>query len=149
MSSHHYISPTGTHNISTISVTPIIPISASETSDSSVTVATQQINAIITQIVSQISLKQVPNTSNLLSYVTQIMELIELIPNLTSAQKLYILGQVISSIIGTSNIPDTEKVSLQALASILIPTFASIVCSAASGNLNINKVCTSCVGCFK
>jgi hypothetical protein len=113
-------------------------------------VVTFDLSTIINQIVGLVSQHSTPSVANLLSYGVEVMQLIENVPQLTGPQKLQVLLAVINTIISGSTLSAPEQSALMSLASFLLPSFASIVCAAASGVYNINKKieegCSSCWG---
>lgn len=118
---------------------PPAPTTGIATSTLTQGVITSNLNALVSQITGLVSKHTTPSPANILSYSVEAMQIIENVPQLTGAQKLQVLQAVINSVIQNSSLSAAEQSSLEALAGFVLPPFASIICQAAKGILNINK----------
>lgn len=103
------------------------------------TASVDQATTIATTVFNQLSSHTPLNVGSILVYAIESMQLIEKVSGLTGQQKFSLLGNVLTQIINNSSLSQDLKTEINAVVTAIIPTFATIVCKAAKGLLELNQ----------
>lgn len=123
-------------------------LSATGTSGSSSNTNTV-VSSLVSQVVSQLQQKGTPSLVNILGISLDAMQIVEAMPSLTGPQKLSLVMSAVTTLINSSSLGSEEKSMLNSLVSALLPSFAGLITTVASGlsNINVKSCCQSSGGC--